>query len=117
MNEEERRLREADKRRYMGVVLVVLGVLLFAVQFVGGTDGAAKPIIIGAAFVVAYLSRREYGFLIPGCILLGLGLGRIGADLWNVYEYATIGLGVGFLAIYVIDPGGQPSPDRSARAC
>ena len=30
-------------------------------------------------------------------------LGRIGADLWNVYEYATIGLGVGFLAIYVID--------------
>ncbi|MCZ6539574.1 MAG: hypothetical protein O6922_07085, partial [Chloroflexi bacterium] len=103
MNEQERRIREADKRRHIGVVLVVLGVLLFAVQLIDMPNGAVTRMVIGAAFVVGYLYRREYGLLIPGCILLGLGLGRIGSDIWNVYEYGSIGLGVGFLAIYVVD--------------
>lgn len=103
MNEQERRIREADKRRHIGVVLVVLGVLLFVVQVIDLPSGAMTRIVIGGAFVVGYLYRREYGLLIPGCILLGLGLGRIGGNIWNVFEYGSIGLGVGFLAIYVVD--------------
>jgi len=103
MTDQERRLRESDRRRYIGIVLVVLGVLLLATQFINGPDGVVKPLVIGAAFVIGYLYKREYGFLIPGCILLGLGLGRIAGDVWGIYESSTIGLGIGFLAIYVVD--------------
>lgn len=48
--------------------------------------------------------RREYGFLIPGSILTGLGIGvalesRVTDNGWTV----VLGLGLGFLAIYLID--------------
>jgi len=42
--------------------------------------------------------------LIPGCILLGIGLGKVGESTLMAFGgFEQLGLGVGFVAIYVID--------------
>jgi hypothetical protein len=87
-----------------GAVLVVLGLGLFALQLAGGFGDAVVLFLIGGILVAAYLQRRAYGLLIPGCILLGLGLGRVGErGGFVIGELEGIGLGVGFLSIYLID--------------
>lgn len=87
-----------------GMILIALGALFFFVQL---TDlgGEAIVAVIGGAFLVAYAFTRQYGFLVPGGIMTGLGLGIL------VQSQATpeaggvvvIGLGAGFLSIYLID--------------
>lgn len=85
-----------------GVVLIVLGILFFLAQR-WGVGGEAVVAAIGIAFLTAYALTRQYGFLIPGCIMTGLGIGIIyenridgnGAPI-------LLGLGVGFLAIYAV---------------
>lgn len=87
-----------------GAVLVLLGIGLFALQFAKGVGEAVILFFIGAAFVAGYFYSRRYGLLIPGCILLGLGLGSVGEKAaWNFGDFGAIGLGIGFVAIYVID--------------
>ena len=77
-----------------GLILIGLGVFfllgrtaLSGALFLGG---------LGAIFLVAYLSSRNYGLLIPGCILAGLGVGEL-------INWSSLGLGLGFIAIFVID--------------
>ena len=89
-------MEPGGNRALAGSVLVVLGLGLFALQLVGPPGDATALFLVGGLFVVAYLWRGLYGLLIPGCILLGLGLGRVGG-------LEPIGLGVGFGAIYLID--------------
>src|SRR5688500_13461197 len=89
-------MEPGGSRALAGSVLVVLGLGLFALQLVGPPGDATALFLVGGLFVVAYFWRNVYGLLIPGCILLGLGLGRVG-------DLEAIGLGVGFLAIYLID--------------
>ena len=83
-------------RSLAGAVLIVLGLGLFALQLVGPPAEATVLFLVGGLLVAAYFARRLYGLLIPGCVLLGLGLGRVG-------DLELVGLGVGFLAIYLID--------------
>jgi len=53
--------------------------------------------------MIGYLFRRAYGLLIPGGILLGLGLGSVGESTFQSFgDIKGIGLGVGFVSIYVI---------------
>ena len=96
-----------DERRqgrlFAGAILVLLGLGLFAVQFVEGFGEALILFLIGGAFVAGYLYRRAYGLLIPGCILIGIGLGSLGeGTVFGVGDLSSIGLGLGFIAIYVI---------------
>lgn len=83
------------------LILIGLGILaanLFRVRLVG-------PLIlamVGAAFLAGYFSRRFYGLLIPGCLLLGLALGIAGESILKA-GLTVLGLGLGFLAIYGID--------------
>lgn len=88
-----------------GAVLILLGVAFFAMQFLGDIGSGAILFAVGAIFLVAYFMTRTYGFLIPGCILAGLGLGQIAAQggLFAVSGFSGIGLGIGFIAIFVID--------------
>lgn len=87
-----------------GLILIALGALFFLVQL---TDlgGEAVVAVIGGAFLVAYAFTRQYGFLVPGGIMTGLGLGI----LWQSQAtpdaggVVVIGLGAGFLSIYLID--------------
>lgn len=86
-----------------GLILIVLGAFLFFVQATG-VGAEAIVAVIGAGFLVAYAVTRHYGFLVPGGILTGLGLGIV----WEVSSptaggVVLIGLGLGFLSIWVVD--------------
>lgn len=87
-----------------GLVLIGLGVVFFLVQLTG-VGAEAIVAVIGGAFLVAYAATRQYGFLVPGGILTGLGLGVIWETQLTSGEggEVVIGLGLGFIAIYVID--------------
>jgi len=90
-------------RLFAGAILILLGLGLFALQFVEGLGDAVIFFLIGGAFVAGYLYRRAYGLLIPGCILLGIGLGSVGEESALAFgDMSSLGLGVGFVAIYVI---------------
>lgn len=91
-------------RTLAGLILIILGLGLFALQLVTGLGDAIVLFIIGSLFIVGYLRWAKYGLLIPGSLILGVGLGRVG----SIGGYATgdtegIGLGAGFLGIYLID--------------
>ena len=97
-------MEPGGNRALAGAVLVVLGLGLFALQIVGGLGDAVVLFLIGGVFVFFYFARRIYGLLIPGCILLGLGLGRVGeVGGFASGDVEPVGLGVGFLSIYLID--------------
>ena len=88
----------------LGAVIIVLGLALFAMQMLKDSSEAVVLLLIGAAFTAWYFSSRNYGLLIPGCILLGLGLGRVGQTVFETSQgMEQIGLGIGFCGIYVID--------------
>jgi hypothetical protein len=92
-----------ERRWVPGLVLIALGIVFLAIQGFGVGEEIIVA-VIGAVFLVAYAVRREYGFLIPGSILTGLGIGvalesRVTDNGWTV----VLGLGLGFTAIYVID--------------
>ncbi len=77
-----------------GLILILLGVL-----FLLGRTALGSAILLGglgAIFLVAYFATRSYGLLIPGCLLAGLGIGELIGG-------SSLGLGVGFIAIFVID--------------
>ncbi len=97
---------DAKKRNsiILGVILIVLGIVLMAAKLLQDESDAAILLLIGAAFLAWYFQNRAYGLLIPSCIFLGLGLGRVLASTLDVAGgMEEIGLGAGFCAIYVID--------------
>ncbi len=97
MNEQRQRTRVT------GAVLILLGVVLFALQVLEGFGETLLLFLIGGLFVTGYLYRRAYGLLIPGGILLGIALGSIGErTALSIGDLGSIGLGLGFLSIYII---------------
>jgi len=59
--------------------------------------------VIGLAFLTAYAFTRNYGFLVPGGIMSGLGIGIIYETLLDANGAPVLlGLGLGFITIYVI---------------
>lgn len=94
-----------------GAILVIAGLLLLLAQFGWGIQDWMLPMGLGILFLVAFLATRSYGFLIPTCILLGLGIPIVllqtTPELLTGWRDAGIivplGLGIGFLAIWVID--------------
>ncbi len=62
-----------------GFVLVLIGLMALAFQFLDGFDaaflGALIPLGLGLLFLVAGIVSREVGWLIPGGILTGIGTG------------------------------------------
>jgi hypothetical protein len=91
-------------RATAGVVLILLGVVLLASQLIDGFGEVAWTFIIGGLFVAGYFYRRAYGLLIPGCLLLGIGIGNLGeVSSFDFGEFDSVGLGLGFVAIFAID--------------
>lgn len=100
-----------------GFVVVGIGLFLLAAQVVPDV-GQWIPLAIGLVFIAAFVGRREYGFLIPGSILAGIGVGVI---LANVLDGSLAGPAVvlslagGFVAIWVVSSITGIGPvDRSA---
>jgi hypothetical protein len=85
-----------------GVILIVVGVTLFAVQLLN-LDADVVVLIIGLVFATAFVATRRYGLLIPAGIMTGLGTGILLEDLGVRGEPVVLGLGLGFLAIYGAD--------------
>lgn len=87
----------------LGLILIALGAYLGFVQLTGG-GGEAIVALIGVAFLIGYAVTRRYGFLVPGAIMTGLGVGILWeTQVGDAGGTVVIGLGAGFLAIYVID--------------
>ncbi len=102
----DRRPEWGDKRGRLiaGVSLVIAGLGLFALEAVDGTGDAAILFVIGAVFIAAYFMRRVYGFLIAGCVALGVGLGQAAQEIFDTSgDVTVIGIGIGFGLIYLID--------------
>jgi hypothetical protein len=89
-------------QRVLGLLLVALGAALIVVLSTG-IGGESIVAFLGAGFLAAYIATRAYGFLIPGAILTGLGLGVIFEAQGASGGFVVLGLGAGFLTIAVID--------------
>jgi hypothetical protein len=95
--------QEKRQRLIAGFAVIGMGLALWVLQRYEAIGPSAFFFLIGGAFMAAYLARKEYGFLIPACILLGLGAGSIGAGSFFGFGDATwLGLGFGFVAIFLI---------------
>jgi hypothetical protein len=85
-----------------GLVLVLLGIA-FLLRDYFSIGPEFLLIVAGVIFFVAYIFSRMYGVLIPGMLLLGLGAGLVYQRSFNSGSAVPLGLGVGFIAIYIID--------------
>jgi len=95
--------QEKRQRLIAGFAVIGMGLGLWVLQRFDAIGPSAFFFLIGGAFMAAYLARKEYGFLIPACILLGLGAGSIDqGSLFDFGDSKQIGLGFGFVAIFLI---------------
>jgi hypothetical protein len=93
-----------DRRMWAGAILVGVGLVLLGLQLMEGVQAPVWLMTIGSLLIAGYLMRRAYGLLVAGCIVLGIALGQVAEQLFSWPPSANgIGLGAGFLAIYVID--------------
>jgi hypothetical protein len=86
-----------------GLTLILVGLALFVIQFVEQVGQSLILFGIGALLILVYLLSKNYAFLVPGCVLTGLSLGFV-ADKYIETEgnLVLVGLGVGFLAVFLI---------------
>jgi hypothetical protein len=95
-----------DKKRsssiVSGITLIVIGLLLFWLDRSDFIGGELIFFILGSVFLGAYLFGKKYGLLIPGCLLLGLGVGKTLGSMDLIDKPVMIGLGFGFIGIYLI---------------
>ena len=97
-------MEDRSRRRVVtGLMLILLGLGLYLFQ---PTEGWVLFFVIGGAFLAWYFYTRNFGLLIPGCILTGIGLGHVlpsfSENLRFFGGFSPLGLGIGFVAIYVI---------------
>lgn len=94
----------SDRRIVAGILLIVVGIGLLALQLFEGLGQSSWLLFLGILFIVGYFLRRAYGFLVAGGIIFGVGLGQLAEELFDVGDgIGSIGLGLGFVAIYAID--------------
>src|SRR5690625_331435 len=90
-------------RLVSGGLLIFLGLLFLAVNRLS-VGPEIIVAIIGSAFLVWFAYTQEYGLLIPGAILTGLGLGIVVEGVTDPEGgFVLLGLSSGFLSIYVVD--------------
>ncbi len=95
---------QSTRRVVAGAILVVVGVGLLVLQLLEGASQAAWLLFLGVLFIVGYVYRQTYGFLVVGGILTGIGLGQLGEEFLDVGSgISSVGLGLGFISIYLID--------------
>ena len=87
-----------------GVVIISIGAFFLLAQLVPDI-GRWIPLLIGLIFLAAFVPKREYGFLIPGCIISGVGVGVVLAgvadDRWSG-AVVLLSIAGGFIAIWVV---------------
>jgi hypothetical protein len=97
---------EHDRRREPlvgGIVLIIIGVVLLAVQYVPDF-GRFIPLVVGLGLLGLFLVKREYGLLIAGGVVTGVGTGIwLASTISGTMSGAAfiLSLGSGFLLIFV----------------
>jgi hypothetical protein len=102
--------RGARDQIVFAVILIVVGVAGLAARIwqPSGDIGGWVVAAIGLGFLGAFFYTRIYGYLIPGGIMTGLGLGIVASQsfTWSSSEseggLVVLGLGAGFLSIWAI---------------
>lgn len=96
-------------RIWAAATLIGIGAGSLAIRALDVTPagGAVIVLALGIAFLVAHLVTREYGLLVPGGILTGLGAGIVASQQLVIAEadssgVVVLGLGLGFLSIWVV---------------
>ena len=96
-------------RVVFALILIVVGLAGLASQFLETTPdlGGWVVLFIGLIFIGAFTYTRQYGFLVPGGIMSGLGVGILVEQSVTLSGEASggvivTGLAAGFLAIWVI---------------
>ena len=82
------------KERWLGYALLALGGLALLPS--GGYASWFWVGLVAAGFLLAYVARRNYGFLLVGCVLTGVSVGFLLEGAWNWHGAFLISLGVGF---------------------
>ncbi len=89
---------------FSGIVLILLGLSLAGINLFAGLGHNTILLLLGGLFIAWYFYSNAYGLLIPGCLLFGMGLGSLGSKyFWVSTQNSQLGLGVGFIAIFLID--------------
>lgn len=94
--------KQRRSRVVSGVTLIGIGLLLFWLNRVEDIADSVLFFVIGSLFLGAYLYSKNYGLLIPGCLLLGLGTGTLLERIDRLDQPWQVGLGAGFVAIFLI---------------
>jgi len=96
-------ITQKGQRVLTGLTLVVVGLLLFALNRVQAIGPAAVVVVCGLLLLGLYIARRQQGLLIPACLLIGGGGASLAQGaLQELGRPLYLGLGVGFVAIYVL---------------
>lgn len=85
-------------RQFAGVLLIALGVAQLVISLTG-TGVEIAVTLGGAAFLAAFLATRAYGFLVPGGVVTGVGVGLVLLARGGSFAVLELGLAGGFLAI------------------
>lgn len=93
----------AKRSSAFGGGLIALGVGLYFLQFAGGLGRGIFTVLGGGVLVAGYLWSRSLLLLVPGCLLLALGLGSIGQRSFFALDRTNwIPIGIGLVAVTVI---------------
>jgi hypothetical protein len=104
MNEIHGNQPDKNKRPHAGLILILVGAALFVLNNFRGPTDTIIFFLVGGMFLAGYFLRGVYGLLIPACILIGLGIGSLAEDSsLPISNFNFVGLGIGFVAISVID--------------
>ncbi|MGC8838376.1 MAG: hypothetical protein ACP5UM_08165 [Anaerolineae bacterium] len=89
----------------VGALLILLGILFFLAQFVQ-FEGWVFLLGLGIIFLAVGWLLRTYGFLIPGGILAGLGVGIAAGNVLpedgGQGGAVLLGLGLGFILVWLL---------------
>jgi hypothetical protein len=89
-----------------GIFLIGVGLAALAAT-VYPDAGTVIVLVLGLGLLTTFAVTREYGALVPGGILTGLGAGLVASTTLTLADEATggvvvAGLGLGFLSIWLI---------------
>lgn len=90
----------------LAIVLIGVGAASLVANVVPDSGGVIV-LLIGLGLLAAFAFLREYGYLVPGAIMTGLGIGIVASLALDVTEevqggIVVLGLGLGFIGIWVI---------------
>jgi hypothetical protein len=86
-----------------GAVLVTVGAVLLAGRLNHVVAAGGPALWLGAGFLVWWIFSGNYGLLVPAGVLGGLGAGLMLSEAGFYGNAVALGLGAGFVAIYLLD--------------